>query len=110
MQLVCNPKVNHPEPLSLQSVCNQGKHSLWLKQVTDKYEYCSSHDKDLCKGTTIAFLLSWKFYVPTMAVGDCLYIAGICPKICMQDVHAGLYILLVSLGQLPLKLSYVISL
>ena len=48
--------------------------------------------------------------MPTMAVGDCLYIAGICPKICMQDVHAGLYILLVSLGQLPLKLSYVISL
>jgi len=23
MQLVSNPKVNHPEPLSLQFVCNQ---------------------------------------------------------------------------------------
>jgi len=26
MQLVSNPKVNHPEPLSLQIFCN---HSLW---------------------------------------------------------------------------------
>ena len=43
MQLVSNPKVNHPEPLSLQVVCN---HSLWLK---DMYEYYSSHDKDLCR-------------------------------------------------------------
>jgi len=48
MQLVSNPKVNHPESLSLQVVC---KHSLWLKQVTDMYEYYSSQDKDLCEGT-----------------------------------------------------------
>ena len=51
MQLVSNPKVNHPEPLSLQVVCNQGNHSLWLKQVTDMHEYYSSQDKDLCEGT-----------------------------------------------------------
>jgi len=50
MQLVTNPKVNHPEPGSLQVVCNQGNHSM-LKQVTDMYVYCSSHDEDLCKGT-----------------------------------------------------------
>jgi len=31
MQLVSNPKVNHQELLSLQFVCNQGNHSLWLK-------------------------------------------------------------------------------
>jgi len=43
-QVASNPKVNHPEPLSLQVVCNQGNHLLlWLKQVTDMYEYCSSH-------------------------------------------------------------------
>jgi len=46
MQLVSN--VNHPEPPSLQVVCNN---SLWLKQVTDMYEYYSSQDKDLCEGT-----------------------------------------------------------
>jgi len=51
MQLVSNPKVNHPEPLSLQVGCNQGNHSLCLKQVIDMYECCSSHDKDLCEGT-----------------------------------------------------------
>jgi len=45
MKLVSNPKVNLPEPLSLKVVCKQGNHSLWLKQVTDRYEYCSSHDK-----------------------------------------------------------------
>jgi len=33
MQVVSNLIVNHPEPLSLQVVCNQGNHSLWLKQV-----------------------------------------------------------------------------
>jgi len=49
MQLVSNHKVNHQEPPSLQVVCNQGNHSLWLKQV--RYEYCSSHDKDLWEGT-----------------------------------------------------------
>ena len=32
MQLVSNPKVNHPEPQSLQVVCNQGNHSL-LSQI-----------------------------------------------------------------------------
>jgi len=36
MQLVSSPKANHPEPLSLQVVCKQGNHSLWLKQVTGK--------------------------------------------------------------------------
>jgi len=36
MQLVSDPKVNHQEPLSLQVVCNQDNHSLWLKQVTDR--------------------------------------------------------------------------
>ena len=51
MQLISNPKVNYQEPLSLQFVCNQGNHSLWLKQVTDRYEYGSSHDKDLWEGT-----------------------------------------------------------
>ena len=45
MQLVSNPKVNHPEPLSLQVVCNQGNHSLWFKQV--RYVWVL----DLCKGT-----------------------------------------------------------
>jgi len=44
MQLVSNPKVNYPEPLFLQVVCN---HSLF----TDMHEYYSSQDKDLCEGT-----------------------------------------------------------
>jgi len=51
MQLISSPKLYHPEPLSLQVVYNQGNHSLWSKQVTDMYECCSSHDKDLCEGT-----------------------------------------------------------
>ena len=59
MQLVSNPKVNQPEPLSLQVVCNQGKHSLWLKQVTDMYEYYSSHDKG-----TVPFVVYNTYLMP----------------------------------------------
>ena len=32
VQLVSNPKINHPELLSLQVVCNQGNHSLQLNR------------------------------------------------------------------------------
>ena len=62
MQLVSNPKVNHPEPLPLRFVCIQDN-SLWLKQVTDRYEYCSSHDKDLCKGT-MSFVVYSTYLMP----------------------------------------------
>ena len=61
MQLVSNPKVNHPEPLSLQVVCN---HSLWLEQVTDNmYEYYGSQDKDLCEGT-MPFIVYSTYLMP----------------------------------------------
>jgi len=58
MQLVSNPKVNHQEPLSLQFVCNQGNHSLWLKQVTDMYDYCSSQYCSWVVPWTKSFILN----------------------------------------------------
>lgn len=64
MQLVSNPKVNLPELLSLLVVCNQGNHSLYVvKHVTDRYEYCSSHDKDVCKGTML-FVVHSTYLMP----------------------------------------------
>ena len=47
--------------MSLQFVCHVTiVTTMWLKQVTNRYEYSSSHDKDLCKGT---MPICWGVYI-----------------------------------------------
>jgi len=60
----------HKQLKLLQGLANLLRHQIsaihnqrathWLKQVTDKYEYCSSHAKDLWEGEWLPWLqINW---------------------------------------------------
>jgi len=66
---------------------------LWLKQVTDRYEYCSSHDKDLCKGT-MSFVVYSTYLMPKQTSQPLyqLFLYSTCVVLLIAGCHKGLFL------------------